>query len=166
MNRIEFLKQNSLCKNIQRINSLILQAKTFGLQDTADVLKQSQIQLLQANTTNQIKQQFKIIIIYQQKVEQVKETSQAELLRLQSLLVPLEKKAQRLAGDLKENSAADYFLKRAFNIIEETKQDIKELEYAPGGIGNTKYFDLTVGKKIQAIKDLLMKVERLIYISS
>jgi len=164
-NRIHKAKQ-FVQKHTERINSLILQAKTFGLQDTADVLKQSQIQLLQANTTNQIKQQFKIIIIYQQKVEQVKETSQAELLRLQSLLVPLEKKAQRLAGDLKENSAADYFLKRAFNLIEETKQDIKELEYAPDGIGNTKYFDLTVGKKIQAIKDLLMKVERLIYISS
>ncbi|RTZ70398.1 MAG: hypothetical protein DSZ22_02625 [Thaumarchaeota archaeon] len=164
-NRILKAKQ-FVQKHTERINSLILQAKTFGLQDTADVLKQSQIQLLQANTTNQIKQQFKIIIIYQQKVEQVKETSQAELLRLQSLLVPLEKKAQRLAGDLKENSAADYFLKRAFNLIEETKQDIKELEYAPGGIGNTKYFDLTVGKKIQAIKDLLTKVERLIYISS
>ena len=164
-NRILKAKQ-FVQKHTERIKNLILQAKTFGLDKTADVLKQSQIQLLQANTTNQIKQQFKIIIIYQQKVEQVKETSQAELLRLQSLLVPLEKKAQRLAGDLKENSAADYFLKRAFNIIEETKQDIKELEYAPGGIGNTKYFDLTVGKKIQAIKDLLMKVERLIYISS
>ena len=121
---------------------------------------------MQANTTNQIKQQFKIIIVYQQKVEQVKETSQAELLRLQSLLVPLEKKAQRLAGDLKENSAADRFLKKAFNLIEETKQDIKDLEYAPDRISNTKYLDLTIGKKIQTIKDLLLKVEKLIYISS
>jgi len=164
-NRILKAKQ-FVQKHTERIQNLILQAKTFGLHKTADDLKQSQIQLLQANTTNQIKQHFKIIIIYQQKVEQVKETSQADLLRLQSLLVPLEKKAQRLAGDLKENSAADYFLKRAFNLIEETKQDIKELEYAPGGIDNTKYLDLTVGKKIQAIKDLLMKVERLIYISS
>ena len=164
-NRIIKAKQ-FVQKHAERINSLILQAKTFGLQKTAGVLEQSQIQLLQANTTNQIKQQFKIIIILKQKVEQVKETNQAELLRLQSLLVPLEKKAQSLAGDLKENSAADYFLKRAFNLIEETKQDIKDLEYAPGGIGNTKYLDLTVGKKIQTIKDLLMKVERLIYISS
>jgi len=49
---------------------------------------------LQANTTGQIKQQFKIIIIHQQKVEQVKDTNQAELLKLQALLVPLEKKAQ------------------------------------------------------------------------
>jgi len=164
-NRIHKAKQ-FVQKHAERINSLILQAKTFGLEKTANDLQQSHLQLLQANTTSEIKQQFKIIIIYQQKVEQVKETSQAGLLRLQSLLVPLEKKAQSLAADLKENSAAERFLKNAFNLIEETKQDIKDLEYAPGGIGNTKYFDLTVGKKIQAIKDLLMKVESLIYISS
>ena len=164
-NRIHKAKQ-FVQKHTERINSLILQAKTFGLDKTADVLKQSKIQLLQANTTNQIKQQFKIIIIYKQKVEQVKEISQAGLLRLQSLLVPLEKKAQSLAGDLKENSAADHFLKKAFNLIEEAKQDIKDLEYAPGRTADAKYLDLTVGKKIQTIKDLLMKVERLIYISS
>ena len=164
-NRIIKAKQ-FVQKHTERINNLILQAKTFGLQNTADILQQSKIQLLQANTTSQIKQQFKITIIYIQKVEQVKEISQAGLLRLQSLLVPLEKKAQSLAGDLKENSAADHFLKKAFNLIEEAKQDIKDLEYAPGRTADAKYLDLTVGKKIQTIKDLLMKVERLIYISS
>ena len=153
-------------KHTERINSLILQAKTFGLEKTANDLKQSQTQLLQANTPDQIKQQFKIIVVYQQKVEQVKEINQAGLLRLQSLLVPLEKKAQILADDLKENTAADHLLKKAFGLIEETKQDIKDMEYAPGGIGNTKYLDLTVGKKIQTIKDLLLKVEKLIYVSS
>ncbi|SVC53896.1 uncharacterized protein METZ01_LOCUS306750 [marine metagenome] len=164
-NRIHKAKQ-FVQRHAERINSLILQAKTFGLDKTADDLRYTQAQLLEANTTDQIKQQFKIIIVYKQKVEQVKETNQAGLLRLQSLLVPLEKKAQSLAGDLKENSAADRFLKKAFNLIEETKQDIKDLEYAPGGIGNTKYLDLTVGKKIQTIKDLLLKVEKLIYVSS
>ena len=164
-NRIHKAKQ-FVQKHAERINSLILQAKTFGLDKTANVLAQSQIQLLQANTTGQIKQQFKIIIIYQQKVEQVKETNQAELLRLQALLVPLEKKAQRLTDDLEGNNSADYLLKRAFNLIEEVKQDIKELEYAPGRINDTKYFDLTIGKKIQTIKDLLMKAEKIIYISS
>ena len=164
-NRIHKAKQ-FVQKHAERINSLILQAKTFGLDKTANVLAQSQIQLLQANTTGQIKQQFKIIIIHQQKVEQVKETNQAELLKLQALLVPLEKKAQRLADDLKENNMADYLLKRAFNLIEEVKQDIKELEYAPGRINDTKYLDLTIGKKIQTIKDLLIKAEKIIYISS
>jgi len=164
-NRIHKAKQ-FVQKHTERINSLILQAKTFGLDKTANVLAQSQIQLLQANTTGQIKQQFKIIIIHQQKVEQVKQTNQAELLKLQALLVPLEKKAQKLTDDLKENNTADYLLKRAFNLIEDVKQDIKELEYAPGRINDTKYLDLTIGKKIQTIKDLLIKAEKIIYISS
>ena len=112
-NRIHKAKQ-FVQRHAERINSLILQAKTFGLDKTADDLRYTQAQLLEANTTDQIKQQFKIIIVYKQKVEQVKETNQAGLLRLQSLLVPLEKKAQSLAGDLKENSAADRFLKKAF----------------------------------------------------
>ena len=152
-------------KHAERIKSLILQAKTFGLDKTANELQQSQIQLLQANTTNQIKQQFKIIIIHQQKVEQVKEVSQAELLRLQSLIEPLENKAKRLADDLQGNNAAANLLDNAFNLIEKTKQDIQDLQYVSGRI-DTKNLDLTIGKNIETIKDLLMKVEKLIYASS
>ncbi len=164
-NRIHKAKQ-FVQKHAERINSLILQAKTFGLDKTAVHLEQSQVQLLQANSTNQIKQQFKIIIIHQQKVEQVKEISKTQLLRLQSLLVPLEKKAQNLADDLKENKMADDLLKMAFNLIEETRQDIKDLANTPIKISDTKYLDLTIGKNIQTIKDLLLKAEKLIYISS
>ena len=153
-------------KHAERINSLILQAKTFGLDKTANDLKQSQTQLLQANTTSQIKQHFRIIIVHQEKVEQIEETNQAEILRLQSLLIPLEKKAQRLADDLQGNNTADNLLKNAFNLIEDTKQDINDLEYAPDRIRDTKYLDLTIGKKIQTIKDLLIKVEKIIYTSS
>ena len=164
-NRIHKAKQ-FVQKHAERINSLILQAKTFGLDKTAVHLEQSQVQLLQANSTNQIKQQFKIIIIHQQKVEQVKEINQTQLLRLQALLVPLEKKAQNLTDNLKENKMADNLLKRAFNLIEETRQDIKDLEHTPTKINDPKYLDLTIGKKIQTIKDLLLKAEKLIYISS
>jgi len=164
-NRILKAKQ-FVQKHAERINNLILQAKTFGLDKTANDLKQSQIQLLQANTTSQIKQHFRIIIVHQEKVEQIEETNQAEILRLQSLLIPLEKKAQRLADDLQGNNAAGNLLKNAFNLIEDTKQDIKDLEYAPDRIRDTKYLDLTIGKKIQTIKDLLIKAEKIIYISS
>ena len=152
-------------KHAERIQNLILQAKTFGLDKTANELQQSQIQLLQANTTNQIKQQFKIIIIHQQKVEQVKQVSQTELLRLQSLIEPLENKAKRLADDLQGNNAAANLLDNAFNLIEKTKQDIQDLQYISGRI-DTKNLDLTIGKNIETIKDLLMKVEKLIYTSS
>ena len=80
----EISEQNKLLKakqfvqkHTERIKNLILQAKTFGLDQTANDLQQSQIQLLQANTTSQIKHQFKIIIVLQQNVEQVKEVNQA-----------------------------------------------------------------------------------------
>ena len=164
-NRIHKAKQ-FVQKHTERINNLILQAKTFGLQQTADVLQQSKTQLLQANTTNQIKYQFKIIIVHQQKVEQVKEINQTQLLRLQSLLDPLEEKAKRLVDDLQGNSAATNLLTNAFNLIEQTRQDIRDLEYIPDRIADTKNLDLTIGKNIQIIKDLLIKVETLIYTSS
>ena len=168
----EISEQNKILKakqfvqrHAERINSLILQAKTFGLDKTADDLQQSRVQLLQANTTSQIKQQFKIIIIHQQKDQQVKEINQAELLRLQSLLSPLEREAERLSNDLQGNNAAANLLNKAFNLIEQTKQDIQDLEYISGKI-DAKNLDLTIGKNIQTIKDLLMKVEKLIYTSS
>ena len=164
-NRILKAKQ-FVQKHAERINQLIIQAKTFGLDKTADELTQSQVELLQANSTSKIKQQFKIIIIHQQKVQQVKETNQAEISRLQSLLVPLENKAQSLANDVKGNDAAEYFLKKAFSLIEKTKQDINDLAAAPSRIGDYKYLDLTIGKNFETIKDLLMKIEKLIYISS
>ena len=163
-NRIVKAKQ-FVQKHAERIKNLILQAKTFGLDKTANDLEQSQAQLLQANTVNQIKQQFKIIIIHQQKVDQIKEVNQAELLRLQSLLDPLENKAKNLVDDLQGNTGATTLLNNAFNLIEKTKQDIKDLEYTSGRI-NAKMIDLTIGKNIQIIKDLLMKVEQLIYTSS
>ena len=164
----EISEQNKILKakqfvqrHAERINSLILQAKTFGLDKTADDLQQSRDQLLQANTTSQIK----IIIIHQQKVQQVKEINQTELLRLQSLLSPLEREAERLSNDLQGNNAAANLLNKAFNLIEQTKQDIQDLEYISGKI-DAKNLDLTIGKNIQTIKDLLMKVEKLIYASS
>ena len=61
--------------------------------------------------------------------------------------------------------AAENILGKALNLIEQTKQDIKDLEYVSGRI-DTKNLDLTIGKNIQTIKDLLMKVEKLIYASS
>ncbi len=152
-------------KHVERIDNLILEAKEIGLHETVNELKESRVQLLQANTTNQIKQQFKIIIIHQQKVEQAKKVSHAEILRLQSLLDPLEKEAKRLSADVQGNNAATNLLNKAFVLIEQTKQDIKDLEYVSGRI-DTKNLDLTLGKNLQAIKDLLMKVEKLIYTSS
>ena len=98
--------------------------------------------------------------------EEVKEINKAQLLRLQSLLDPLENKAKILTDDLQGNNAAANLLKYTLNLIEKTRQDIRDLEYIPDRIADTKNLDLTIGKNIQTIKDLLIKVEQLIYTSS
>jgi hypothetical protein len=65
------------------------------------------------------------------------------------------------------NSGAEYFLKKAFSLIEDVRMDIKDLEYAPTMMrDDSKYVDLTIGSKIKTIKDILVKVERLAYTSS
>ena len=154
-------------KQAERITDLILEAKQIGLHQTAIDLEESKVQLLQANSTQVIKQQFKIIIIHKQKVDNAKDLQQAKFLKFKAILDSLENKAKKLASDVEVNSGAEYFLKKAFSLIEDVRMDIKDLEYAPTMMrDDSKYVDLTIGNKIQSIKDILIKVERLIYISS
>ena len=154
-------------KHAERIHVMILQAKEIGLYETANKLEESKIQLLQTNSTQIIKQQFKITIIHQQKITQASEIQQTKLLKYKSVLDSLENKAKRLADDAGENIGANSFLNKAFSLIEETRKDLSDLEYAPTTMrDDSKYFELTIGKNIQAIKDLLAKAERIIYTSS
>ena len=154
-------------KHVERIDDLILQAKEIGLNETVNVLEQSKVQLLQANSTQIIKQQFKITVVYMQKVDHAKEAQQNKFLKLKVIIDSLENNAKRLSNDVEVNSAASSFLDRAFNLIEDVRSDLKDLEYAPTTLRDySKYIDLTIGNKIKSIKELLIKVERLIYTSS
>ena len=154
-------------KHVERIDDLILQAKEIGLYETVNVLEQSRVQLLQANSTQIIKQQFNITIVYMQKVDHAKESQQNKFLKLKVIIDSLENNAKKLSNDVEVNTAASSFLDRAFNLIEDVRSDLKDLEYAPTTLRDySKYIDLTIGNKIESIKEMLIKVERLIYTSS
>ena len=154
-------------KHVERIDDLIIQAKEIGLHETVNVLEQSRVQLLQANSTQIIKQQFKITVVYMQKVDHAKEAQQNKFLKLKVIIDSLENNAKKLSNDVEVNSAASSFLDRAFNLIEDVRSDLKDLEYAPTTLRDySKYIDLTIGNKIESIKEILIKVERLIYTSS
>ena len=154
-------------KHVERIDDLILQAKEIGLHETVNVLEQSRVQLLQANSTQIIKQQFKITVVYMQKVDHAKESHQNQFLKLKVIIDSLENNAKKLSNDVEVNSAANYFLDKAFNLIEDVRGDLKDLEYAPTTLrDDSKYIDLTIGNKIKSIKELLITIERLIYTSS
>ena len=154
-------------KHVERIDSLILSAQEIGLYDTVNVLKESRVQLLEANSTQIIKQQFKITISYMQKVDQAKEGQQNKFQKYRVIIDSLENNAKKLSNDAEINNAASSFLDKAFSIIEDVKSDLKDFEYAPTTLrDDSKYIDLTIGNKIKSIKELLIKVERLIYTSS
>ena len=154
-------------KHVERIDDLILEAQEIGLHETVNELKESRVQLLQANSTQIIKQQFKITVIYMQKVDHAKETQQNKFLKFEVIIDSLENKAKRLSEEVEVRSGASYFLEKAFSLIEDARSDLKDLEYAPSTLrDDSKYIDLTIGNKIKTIKEILIKVERLIYTSS
>ncbi len=125
----------------------------MGLSDTVDKLENSKTIIIHANTTNQIVNQHKIIIILKYKIEQANYLQQAKLLQLKSAISSLENQAKILADQVTEDNAAKYFLKNIFYLIDEAKKDLKNSpESIPG--------------KITEIKNLLIKTERLINNSS
>ena len=140
-------------KYTERINNLISQATKIGLLQNAQELERTKMHLLNANTTSQISQNIKIVIVIQQKLQGVQEIHEAKLLNIKSTLNSLEQKAKSLSPDIVENNASGHFLKKAFYLIDEAKKDLQ---------GNP---DLAL-KKIKVIKDILTKVEKMIYISS
>ena len=140
-------------KYTERINNLIAQATKIGLLQNAQELERTKMHLLNANTTSQISQNIKIVIIIQQKLEGVQEIHESKLLHIKSTLDSLEQKAKSLSPDIVENNASGNFLKKAFYLIDGAKKDLQ---------GNP---DLAL-KKINVIKDILTKVEKMIYISS
>ena len=140
-------------KYTERINNLISQATKIGLLQNAQELERTKMHLLNANTTSQISQNIKIVIVIQQKLQGVQEIHEAKILNIKSTLNSLEQKAKSLSPDIVENNASGHFLKKAFYLIDGAKKDLQ---------GNP---DLAL-KKIKVIKDILTKVEKMIYISS
>ena len=65
----------------------------------------------------------------------------------------MEQKAKSLSHDIVENNASGHFLKKAFYLIDGAKKDLQDNP------------DLAL-KKIKMIKDIVIKVEKMIYILS
>ena len=137
----------------KNVNKLIETAKKMGLSDTVGKLENSKTIIIHANTTNQIVNQHKIIIILKYKIEQVNYLQQAKLLQLKSVLSSFENKAKILSDQVTEDNAAKYFLKNIFYLIDEAKKDLKNSPES-------------VYEKITQIKNLLIKTEKLINNSS
>ena len=146
-------------KYSERINVLILQAKQLGLEDSVSKLEESKYILTSTNSTSQIRENIKIVIILsdsiqKSKAESMDETQRAEIQlskQQQALmqLTQLEKKATSLSAISEGNNIAIYFLERAQSLIESTKLLLED----PSN---------DINPKINQIERFLVKVERLL----
>ena len=144
-------------KHIQKINILILQAKELGLEDSVSKLEQSKLNLISSNSTSQIKQNIKIIIVLNNTIQKSKVAAleEVELVKLQlsqkqkfSLqIAQLETKLNVLGSDAHGNNVAIYYLDKAASLVKSAKLDL-----------NNSLND--VPKQIKQIQSIILKIER------
>ena len=144
-------------KHIQKINILILQAKELGLEDSVSKLEQSKLNLISSNSTSQIKQNVKIIIVLNNTIQKSKVAAleEVELVKLQlsqkqkfSLqIAQLETKLNVLGSDAHGNNVAIYYLDKAASLVKSAKLDLdNSLNDVP--------------KQIKQIQSIILKIER------
>jgi hypothetical protein len=146
-------------KYSERINVLILQAKQLGLEDSVSKLEETKNSLVSANSTSQIRQNIKIIIVLSDSIQKSKneamdDTQRAEiqLSKQQQALMKLnqlEKKADGLSAYSEGNNVAIYYLDRIQSLIESAKVQLED------PTKNTE-------PKIKQIERFLFKVEKLL----
>ena len=138
---------------------LILQAKQLGLEDSVSKLEQSKNILISANSTSQIRQNIKIVIVLSDSIQKSKAEAMDDIQRAeiqlskqqQALmqLTQLEKKATSLAAYSEGNNVAIYYLERIQSLIESTKVQLEDTSN-------------DIDPKINQIEKLLFKVESLL----
>ena len=146
-------------KYTERINILIIQAKELGLEDSVSKLEQSKANLLSANSTSQIKQNIKLVIVQNTLITKLKVESMEDVKRSEIQLSKqqqaylqlgqLETKVDVLSGNSEGNNIAIYYLDKVEMLIESVKIKLKD----PSN---------DVSKNIKQIERLLLKVEKML----
>ena len=146
-------------KHIQKANILILQAKELGLQDAVSKLEQSKASLISSNSTSQIKQSIKIIIVLNKTIQKTQSEAMEDAKRIElhlserekasMQLSQLEKKANILSVNSQGNNIAIYYLEKAESLIESAKLQLED----PSN---------DISAEIKNIERFLLKIEKLL----
>ena len=146
-------------KYVDRINTLIVQAKTSGLLDYVNMLENSKIQLISSNSTSQITKQIRIVITIHNDIEEIKKNNlqqidvdQIQLSQKQKIiseLAQLETKAKLLHSEAKGSNAALYYVEKAIGVIDNVRNNLDDSERK-------------INSKLQLIDQLLTKAEKLV----
>ena len=147
-------------KYVDRINTLIVQAKTSGLLEYVKQLENSKIHLASSNSTSQITKNIKIIITInnniketQQKLRQanfdVDEIKLSQNQKFIGKLNQLETKAKFLHSEAIGSNAALYYVEKALSIIFDVRNNMDDSEGK-------------ITSKIKLIEQLLSKAQKIV----
>ena len=146
-------------KYVDRINTLIVQAKTSGLLDYVKMLENSKIQLISSNSTSQITKQIRIVITIHNDIEEINRNNLQQIdvdqiqlsqtQRITSELSQFETRAKLLHSDVKGSNAALYYVEKAIAIIDNVRNNLDDSERK-------------INSKLQLIDELLTKAEKLV----
>ena len=144
---------------VDKINTLIVQAKSSGLLEHAQKLENTKTHLITANSTDQITKNIKIIITINNKIQEantnniqeinVDEIKLSHKQKFAVQLNQLETKAKLLYSEAQGSNAALYYVEKAFSIIEDLRDNLDSSE------------DKIISK-IKLVEQLLSKAERIV----
>ena len=157
----KIIKAQALAERyVDRINTLIVQAKNYGLLDIVTQLEDNKIHLASSNSTSQITKTVKIIITInnniketQQKLRQanfdIDEIKLSQNQKFTGKLNQLETKAKFLHSESIGSNAALYYVEKALSIISDTRNNLNDSEGK-------------ITSKIKLIEQLLSKAEKIV----
>jgi len=157
----KIIKAQALAERyVDKINTLIVQAKNSGLLDIATQLENTKVSLVSSNSTSQITKNIKIIITInnniketQQKLRQanfdIDEIKLSQNQKFTGKLNQLETKAKFLHSESIGSNAALYYVEKALSIISDTRNNLDDSEGK-------------ITSKIKLIEQLLSKAEKIV----
>ena len=157
----KIIKAQALAERyVDKINTLIVQAKSSGLLDIASQLESTKIHLASSNSTSQITKNIKIIITInnniketQQKLREanfdVDEIKLSHKQKFTGKLNQLETKGKFLHSESIGSNAALYYVEKALSIISDVRNNLDDSEGK-------------ITSKIKLIEELLSKAQKIV----
>jgi hypothetical protein len=144
---------------VDRINALIVEAKTSGLLDYVKKLENTKTQLVSSNNTSQITKNIRIIITINNDIKEINrndikqidvdEIRLSQTQRVTSELNQLETKAKLLHSNASESKVALYYVEKALAIIDNIRNNIDEPKHKTDA-------------KVDLVEKLLSKASRIL----
>jgi len=144
---------------VDKINALIVEAKTSGLLDYVKKLENTKTQLVSSNNTSQITKNIRIIITINNDIKEINrndikqidvdEIRLSQTQRTASELNQLETKAKLLHSNASESKVALYYVEKALAIIDNIRNNIDEPKHKTDA-------------KVDLVEKLLSKASRIL----